>query len=354
MSRKAAALLVFLVVVVTITGILLSRIKWATPIQQAKPPISVAGTTAKDGVSANRAVMAQKPILFKSTRYPPQTPEEKAMWDWWNKMEKADPSFEWKTPIEFYGKLVDQFNAPVAGATVVFGWTTVVGPRPDPELRVLTDSDGRFELKNIQGKRLGVQVSKDGYLSTRDWTKSFEYAAFFEGIFHIPDPNKPVIFRLQKLLGAEPTYVYRVHTTAKANGASLRLSVEKGAFDSAGEFEFSSRLVERGPKGPEYTVTVQARNGASLAPTTEEFPFLAPEMGYQPTLTLHRTPDDSNYQLTDDLKFYARLADGRFAYVGMEITVVPGSDEIRFYGGLRRNVNWSRNLEFDHRKWINR
>ena len=71
--------------------------------------------------------------LFKSTNYPPQTAEEKAQWEWWDAMDKADPDFQWKMPIEFYGKVVDQFGEPVVGATVDFVWTTVVGPVPDPQ-----------------------------------------------------------------------------------------------------------------------------------------------------------------------------------------------------------------------------
>src|SRR4051794_4077186 len=31
-------------------------------------------------------------------------------WKWWNMMEKRDSSFEWKMPINFYGRVVDQTN----------------------------------------------------------------------------------------------------------------------------------------------------------------------------------------------------------------------------------------------------
>ena len=54
--------------------------------------------------------------LFKSTNYPPQTIEEQAMWEWYDAMEKADESWQWKMPIEFYGKVIDQFSNPVVGA----------------------------------------------------------------------------------------------------------------------------------------------------------------------------------------------------------------------------------------------
>ena len=41
------------------------------------------------------------------------------MWDWWNRMEKNDPQFQWKMPINFYGKVVDQFGQQMATAEVV-------------------------------------------------------------------------------------------------------------------------------------------------------------------------------------------------------------------------------------------
>ena len=96
--------------------------------------------------------------LFKATNYPPRTADEKALWDWWDAMDKLDPDFQWKMPIEFYGKVVDQFDQPVAGAEVELNWTTVVGPIPDPKRIIFTDANGRFEVTGIQGKSLWIAV----------------------------------------------------------------------------------------------------------------------------------------------------------------------------------------------------
>ena len=41
---------------------------------------------------------------------------------YWKKREQ-DRAFEWKTPIEFYGKVLDQDGNPVAGATAGIVWT---------------------------------------------------------------------------------------------------------------------------------------------------------------------------------------------------------------------------------------
>ena len=71
-------------------------------------------------------------------------------------MQKADPSFEWKCPIELYGKVVDQRGDSVTNATVKLTWTTVVGPRPDPGKRIVSGENGLFCVTGVQGKFLSV------------------------------------------------------------------------------------------------------------------------------------------------------------------------------------------------------
>lgn len=273
------------------------------------------------------------------------------MWDWWNRMEKTDPQFQWKMPIEFYGKVVDQFGQPVVNATVVLNWTAVGGGK---ELRQTTGSDGKFALTGENGKRMTVDIMRQGYLPTRQSFQSFEYAEFFNELFHVPDLNQPVVFRMQKLMGTEPFYVYPFNGKTTPDGSALWLNVEQGTFARTGDLSFAVSLgQEKNRIGPEYVVIVQAWNGAMLMPTSEEFPFLAPEEGYQSTLRLPQWASDSNYQKQTNLKFYVKLPGGRYAFVGVEVNVIPGGDVV-LNGAVRYNEKWSKNLEFDHGKWINR
>lgn len=328
---------------------------WRTPSQgtvqesakkNAVPPSkSIASApTAKNSPPAT-------PRLFKSKRYPPETDEEKAMWEWWNTMSKLDSNFEWKMPIEFFGKVVDQLNAPIAGATVDLQWSVVGGTE---NRKMISESDGTFSVSGVQGKRLGVAITKEGYWYTRDSGRSFEYAEFFDDQFHTPDKTHPVVFRLQKLMGAEPVYVFPVSGRTTPDGPALWLNVEQGKFEPTGDFSFAVSLGDKKTRmGQEYTIVVQAWNGATFAPTSEEFPFLAPEEGYQKELTVHQVADDPNYQLRRNIKLYAKLPGGRYAFVGMDVALIPGGD-VLLSGGVRYNEKWSKNLEFDHRKWINR
>jgi hypothetical protein len=40
-------------------------------------------------------------------------------------MTRRDPDFEWRTPIEFYGKVLDQYGEAVGWATVNLQWSAL-------------------------------------------------------------------------------------------------------------------------------------------------------------------------------------------------------------------------------------
>jgi hypothetical protein len=295
--------------------------------------------------------------LFKSTNYPPQTAEEKAQWEWWRAMRKADESWEWKMPIEFYGKVVDQFSNGVDGATVDLCWTTVVGPSPDPKKTIYSGSDGRFSITGIQGRGLSVDVDKAGYVSTGSNSfKGFEYAEFYAAPVHIPDSNQPVIFKLQKLLGAEPMYKFLPGGDITIGGDSLVINVETGKKNQLGDLACSVTL---GPGRGEYnaadfTVTLSGQNGAGFRQSDEEFLFNAPDSGYQSTLIREVKADDPDYHASQTLRFYMKTSHGKYAAVEARVTLWTKFKTASFSAIVYYNPSGSQNLEFDQRRWINR
>ena len=78
-------------------------------------------------------------------------------------------------PINFYGKVVDENDQPVSGATAHFIWdggVTNNNPRPFTDTGkisadVTTDSAGLFSLTNAIGTELDVSVGKAGYYISR-------------------------------------------------------------------------------------------------------------------------------------------------------------------------------------------
>src|SRR6266404_3714259 len=76
-----------------------------------------------------------------------------------------DSTWEWKIPISFYGKAIDERGQPMPGADVHFQWTTLSG-KGTSEADTKSDDKGLFSLNNVQGKRLLVRVTKPGYYSS--------------------------------------------------------------------------------------------------------------------------------------------------------------------------------------------
>ena len=276
------------------------------------------------------------------------------MWEWWDAMEKADESWQWKMPIEFYGKVIDQFSQPVAGAEVEYGWTTVIGPIPDPKKTMLADTDGRFAITGIQGKRLWIGVDKQGYLYSTNSVASFEYASFYENNFYVPDPNNPVLFHLHKLMGAEPMYQFEMDNGIAFDGPPVVLDVATGKVVASGDFAFSLKLDGRAEKEPDYTLHLQALNNAGLILTNERFPFNAPENGYQTEMAIHQKATDANYNSRQTFHFYAKTRNGKYGVVWFEVNVPRIGDMASCNATIRYNPSGSRNLEFDQNKWINR
>lgn len=293
-----------------------------------------------------------KPRMFKSKTYPPQITEEIAMWDWWRAMRKADPKFEWKTPIEFYGKVVDQFDAPVADAKVTLMWSAMGGTQGK---ETMTAGDGKFDLTGANGKGVSVAVSKEGYDSPGEYArKSFEYAAFFQDDFHVPDPEQPVIFQLHKIMEAEPMYVFYADGKISADGAPLWLNVASGKTGGSGDFAFKLTVgAGRNAYGPDYTLTMVAQGGAGFVFTQEKFAAAAPESDYQTSFTLTQKADNPTYQAAQNFTFYARTGAGKYAKIYVEISVRPAGEPTDFSATISYNPSGSRNLEFDPKKWLN-
>lgn len=118
--------------------------------------------------------------------------------DWQQLYEKARPAIEnfsqqLHKPIEFYGKVVDENEQPVSGATVVLGWTHFIMPATSDSTNVTSGADGTFQFRGVEGATLRVNVSKDGYypMSSAN-ARNFSYSENFGATPFRPDPSNPV------------------------------------------------------------------------------------------------------------------------------------------------------------------
>jgi hypothetical protein len=255
---------------------------------------------------------------------------------------KADPQYEWKTPIEFYGKVVDQDGEPVSGVEVKMNWTDM-SPEGTSEAQRTTDASGLFSITGIQGKNFGViALEKEGYVPfSKSNPNSFEYAGFWEPSYHIPDKENPVIFRLRK----------KGEAAVLAN-VSGKIVLEFGkAVTIPMPREMPSSTVLKvtvfeniaSPRKWNATVSVE---GGGVVPTIEEFPFEAPEQGYQSSLDLNQSsPHPPGWQdLFQGGQFYIKTDNG-YGLLKLEQTV--GKKTLRY--SLALNLKGDRNLESEQR-----
>jgi len=71
------------------------------------------------------------------------------------RQKRADIDWDWKQPINFWGKVIDQSNAPVAGANVRLSWNDL-SANGTSEFSMSTDGNGLFSLEGRHGKVLCV------------------------------------------------------------------------------------------------------------------------------------------------------------------------------------------------------
>jgi len=283
-------------------------------------------------------------------------------WKEYEERRKLDPASEWRTPIEFFGKVVDEENRPVAGAEIKISWNGTAekyGGDGVGRKIMSSDANGFFHIHGIEGKRMTVHVSKSGYYKRRSWNDgSFEYAGFWEPNFIEPDRSKPVIFHLVKRPVAEPTYRIGSRIFLEPPALETYLDLLSPTAQSAASADLHVRITR--PPGASYekpfdwSVTIEGRNGAVIVETTDEFMLQAPLDGYQPKLVRdYKNPTGNARQ---NVRFYVHSKARKFyAAVDFEMAAyrrMNGSEPASIVISATVNPNDSPNVEYDPEKDI--
>lgn len=268
-------------------------------------------------------------------------------WIWWNKQRARDPRFEWKMPIRFYGKVIDENGHPVAGATASFIWTDM-SLKGSSTAELVSDGLGLFSLESVRGKRLQVRVSKEGYYTNPKNAFSFEYAAFFETNYHEPDREDPVVFRLRKVGEVPKDLLVRESLIGlMSNGTAQPIDLRRASKGSSGDMAISiTRSDPKEGKKFDWSVAITGINGAGLIESDEPFMFEAPSEGYLPQYSYQFEASSPDWKNQLRKKYFVRSGDGR-VYASLEINFMPryqrgAAARVRFFV----NPTGSRNLEY--------
>jgi hypothetical protein len=254
----------------------------------------------------------------------------------------------WQAPIEFYGKVIDENSNPIVGATVSFHWVEEPTEKGNRNANTQSDSEGLFSLHGARGPSLSVSVSKESYYPRRGGA---QYGIFANDDF-LPDPLNPVIFLLFKKGKPEPLMrlagammgprQYRLDT--KGTPTDISFYTGKRVSQIEGQFR-----VQYWMDVPQDTMQRQfdwrcqiSVPGGGLQATAEEFPFTAPEQGYQESIQIESNTNAWTYM--PEKSFYVHLADGKYGRVKFSLNCSGNP----FFGvEALINPSGSRNLEYD-------
>lgn len=262
---------------------------------------------------------------------------------YWQQREQ-DPNFEWKTPIAFYGKVVDQDHKPVAGVKVTMDWTDLSANGTSTAVRI-TDAEGNFSIENIRGKNFGITaLERAGYQAARATNRaSFEYAGFWEPTYHEPDAKHPVILKIRKKGEAAALLSVRGKTIVNF-GTAVRLPMPG---DSNGKSPIKVSVTESDAKGRRWKAQISVEGGGIL-PALAEFPVEAPKDGYEESITIDQDSlQPPGWQDIDEGGwFYIKTTQG---YGLLELRQMRGKRTLHYK--ISMNPTGSTNLETGGDVW---
>jgi hypothetical protein len=255
------------------------------------------------------------------------------------------------SPIDFWGKVVDQDGQPVAGATV----TLTVNNTPDPygnlpKVTVLSDANGLFSLTGKNGLGLAVWASKDGYYSTSTQSAiSLNYS--LKGGVNQPFPTQehPSVLVLKKK-GKPAALVHkRLHVSVPKDGTPVEINLTQGRAVAAGQgdLKVEAWAADHGrdvshPFDWKCQVMVL---GGGLQTRTGELDFTAPADGYQSQEQVTMQADAPQWNGDMDRDYFLKLSNG--SYVRMKFSMINGGDHFLALDYYLNPAQGDRNLEYD-------
>ncbi len=261
---------------------------------------------------------------------------------------KIDPQYDGKQPINFYGRVVDESNNPVMGANIHFNWNGM-SQTGNTEADTVSDGNGFFSLTGEQGKYLFVTVGKEGYYSSGNAKGAgFQYANPADGLF-TPDAVNPVVFHLRKKgEGAD------LITSRNGMSADLQIHVPRDATPIEVDF-FQQKTGDSGQMQvaeikPDFKSWKQATNwsfqlnipGGGFIEENDEFPFMAPEDGYQPFVSFNFQKDQPDWATGISKSYYIEFGTPpRFGWLHVQTGISYGGAILTY----AINPDGSRNLE---------
>jgi hypothetical protein len=239
-----------------------------------------------------------------------------------------------ESPIELYGKVVDQHGDAIQGATVNLYPVDTPWEDSKSKMTVSSDVNGKFSVKGLRGTAMGVQATKEGYLFISPLggpasSVSVKYGhGGKSGKLH-SNPATPVILTLHKVGQVEPMF-YMPDTRWKlpVDGTVRKISLDSKTGDGSHQIEFSfksdwSKLpMDNEINSKQFDWTFEAKIlGGGFIWNDSDFNFEAPETGYKESIRYHYSADmpGEAWKRFQHGRYFVKFADGSYGRIRIDI-----------------------------------
>ncbi len=249
-------------------------------------------------------------------------------------------------PLRFWGKVVDQTDAPVTGVEVTFESAAYVpGGRGDMKQSTgttVTDRAGLFSIAGIRGHALTIKsLRKPGYAAVGLDGRVYSYAQLStqNGELYRPNAGSAVIYKMARLEKAAKLVTYEYRAEIPTDGSMRRSSTGNGLLEGAFRLQFNrGDAVDAKKTRYDWTCTIQLERGG-VQRSVDEFMFLAPGEGYFEKLEIAMKASNPNWRQVADVDFFVRTASGKFGRFSAHIAGPLFADEPRARVTLTGAIN---------------
>ncbi|WP_042725892.1 hypothetical protein [Chthoniobacter flavus] len=261
--------------------------------------------------------------------------------------------------IDYYGKVVDQDDHPLAGVRVRYSIQSMYFlpwlPGGKSELReIVSDGEGLFSIRGGKGFSLGFDsLAKDGYKYSPKGGRGELYSGGGAQDYK-PDPRHREIFTMVKLGSGEPLIHYDAHLSLPCDGRPVRLNVLTGALADDGDFQLTlirtPYNIVRG--GPHFSWSAKIEIiGGGLVELEGTGTYRAPLEGYNRNFTVEHPADEKVWGGGLRKVFYIKTRDERYGRIRVDLDTTYQPPPAKAFLEVCLNPSPSlRNLEYAPRK----
>jgi len=255
---------------------------------------------------------------------------------------------QYSNPIEFYGKVVNENEQGVSGATIEFELSDAKGT--DKHLSTVSDNLGLFSISGIKGKWLNVHVSKNGYYNSKTDQSGFDYYIYDAKVFR-PDSTSPVLFHLKQKGQIEPLIAHHVLLRIPQNGGSIGFDPSRCKLNTIGPLLFSLTMDDS--DGRQNVRLRLAVEGGGIQMTENEFAFTAPTSNYMQSVEIVLNKDYLRESTARTVQCFFFLGNSRqYGRLQVEVPIFNKGDTSPLSINYWLNLSGSLNLEDDPNRFM--